>query len=81
MCRITRHAWLLCLFLVACGSREAPEPPPPSKPRPTVFDDLVQKRKEIPAAAEQAQAAHVAATRQAIDEAEGAPAPSDGAPR
>ena len=81
MPRLTRHAWLLSFALLACGSREAPAPPPPAKPHPTVFDDLVEKRKELPAAAQQAQDAHVAATRQAIDEAEGAPAPSDGAPR
>ncbi len=82
MSRILRYAGLLGLALGACGSHEpAPAAPPPPKPQATVFDDIVNKKREIPAAIEKSQDEHVAATRQAIEEAEGKPPPSDGASR
>lgn len=82
MSRITRYACLMTLALGACGGHEPPPaPPPPPKPQATVFDDIVNKKHEIPAAIEKSQDEHVEATKKAIDEAEGNPPPSDGAPR
>ena len=80
MSRVTRYACLLTLALGACGSHEPPPAPPP-KPQATVFDDIVNKKREIPAAIEKSQDEHVAATKKAIDEADGNLPPSDGAPR
>lgn len=69
---------LLVLALGACGQ----EPPPPKEPpAKTVFDPIIDKKREVPAAVNAAQDQHMQDTRRAIDEAEGAPPPADGAPR
>ena len=67
------HAGVLLLVLAACG---APEPPPapavsPAAPSRTVFDDLTSKRRELPAAVDEAQRQHVEATQRGIEAAEG----------
>jgi len=75
-----RYVWLIALMLTACGGSAPPPAPPPAPPRErTVFDDLVDKKTTVPAAAETAQREHMEATRRALDEAEGPPA--EGAPR
>ena len=77
---IKRYFWFIALVLCACGGSPAPPGPPPAPPHErTVFDDLVDKRTTVPAAAETAQREHMEATRRAIDEAESAP--PEGAPR
>ena len=75
-----RSIWLIALVLSACGGSAPPPAPPPAPPRErTVFDDLVDKRTSIPAAAETAQRGHMEATGRAIAEAEGTP--PEAAPR
>ena len=78
---VTRYAWLIGPLLAGCGHSEPPPPaPPPAPPHErTVFDDLVDKKTSVPAAAETAQREHMEAARRAIDEADGAP--PEGAPR
>lgn len=64
-----------CLALAACGGASTPPPaaaPGAAPPRQeTVFDDLVDKKREIPAAVEATQAQHVEDTKRRIDAAEG----------
>ena len=75
-----RSAWLIALVLSACGGSAPPPAPPPAPPRErTVFDDLVEKRNSVPAAAETAQREHMEATARAIAEADSTPA--EAAPR
>lgn len=70
-----RYLWVIALMLSACGGSAPPPGPPPAPPRErTVFDDLVDKKTSVPAAAETAQREHVEATQRALAEAEGPPA-------
>lgn len=63
-----RCTLLLSATLAGCGSGP---PPPPAKPQPTVFDDLVAKKRTVPAAVETAQQQHMESLRRAADEADG----------
>jgi hypothetical protein len=67
----TRSCWRIALLLAlgACGG-QAPPPAQPAPRQPTVFDELVNKKQELPAAVEAAQQQHVDATRSAIDAAD-----------
>jgi len=63
---------LACLMLplalaAGCGSDA-----PPEKPKPTVFDPLVEQKQKIPEKVEAIQAQHDADTRRQLDAAEGA---------
>ena len=67
---------LLLLVLAACGAPAPPAPPPavplaPAAPPRTVFDDLTSKRRELPAAVDEAQRQHGEATQRSLDAAEG----------
>jgi hypothetical protein len=64
---------VLLAALGACGGRAPPPEQPPAR-QPTVFDDLVNKKKELPAAVELAQQQHVEETRRAIEAADAPPA-------
>jgi hypothetical protein len=71
---VGRIAPWLCLVLTACGGAS---PTPPAAPaaaparQETVFDDLVEKKREIPAAVEATQEQHVEDTKRQIEAAEG----------
>jgi len=63
---------IVCLALLAgCGG----SPPPPSTstptPTPTVFDDLVDKKRSVPADVEKAQREHQDALKKADADANG----------
>jgi len=74
-----RGACLLAFLLLGCGKSPPPPPPPPAPPARTVFDDLVDKKQQLPAAVEAAQDQHMDATRRALDDPE--PTPAEGKPR
>ncbi len=65
---------VVALALGACGGKASPPPEKPPSRTPTVFDDLVNKKKELPAQVELAQQQHVDDTRRAIDAADAPPA-------
>jgi hypothetical protein len=79
MFRTARAAGLLAFLLCACGGKPPPPPDPPAPPVRTVFDDMVEKKKTLPAAVNAAQDEHMDATRRALDDPERAPA--EGTPR
>ena len=60
---------LLALGAAGCGG----EPPQPTRPAPTVFDPLVEKKETVPAAVQASQAQRDADTRRQIESAEGGP--------
>ena len=81
MTATARAACLLALLLEGCGSSSPPPPPPPPEPPArTVFDDMIDKKKSLPAAVNAAQDQHMDATRRALDDPEQAP-PAEGSPR
>ena len=63
-----RLAPLLLLLIAGCGGSAPPPPAPHAPPRsPTVFDDLVEKKRELPAEVVAAQQRHMDEARKAID--------------
>jgi hypothetical protein len=72
-----RCTLLLSAALAGCG---ASPPPPPAKPQATVFDDLVAKKRTLPAAVDRAQQQHMEALRRAAVEAD-AGAGADAGPK
>ena len=62
---------LLLLVLAACGAPAPPPPAVPAAPPRTVFDDLTSKRRELPAAVDEAQRQHGEAMQRSLDAAEG----------
>jgi hypothetical protein len=71
---ILRSAIVPCLLglLAGCGSGDAPESEAAREPpAETVLDDMIEQKKEIPAAVEGAQQQHVDETRRAIEASEG----------
>ncbi len=73
---ICRIAPLACLALAACGGGEPPaRSAAPEARQETVFDDMVDKKREIPAAVEAAQQQRVDETRKALEAAERGDAP------
>jgi hypothetical protein len=75
-----RCTLVLSAVLASCGSSPPPPPPAPAKPQATVFDDLVEKKRTLPAAVEKAQQQHMEALRREADEA-GAGAGADAEPK
>jgi len=65
-------ALVVLATLGACGGQPPPADKPPPR-QPTVFDDLVNKKQEVPAAVELAQRQHMDETRRAIDAADAPP--------
>ena len=63
---------LAATLVVACGARE---PPAQAKPQPTVFDDLIDKKRSVPADIENAQRKHIEELRRQDDAANGVPPP------
>ena len=63
----------LLLSLAACGAREPPPAtaPPDAPPARTVFDDLTEKKRTVPAAVDQAQRQHAEAEQRALEAVEG----------
>lgn len=62
---------LLCLTLSACGAGDRPADHGAAAPQETVFDDVVDAKRAIPAAVEDAQQEHADQARRALDAAEG----------
>ena len=67
----------LIIFAVALAAACAEHKPPPrDPPQPTVFDDLVDKKRSLPADVEKAQREHIEELRRQEDAANGlTPAP------
>ena len=63
---------LACLLLPLAFAAGCGGEPQPEKPKPTVFDPLVEQKQKIPEKVEAAQAQHDAETRRQLDAAEGA---------